>query len=58
MSSDHVAVDVPLDVLRHPFDDVVVPVSAWLEGTAVALVLLLPFPNDVHAHRVIVDRRH
>lgn len=57
-SAHHVTVDEPLDVVRCPLNDVVVPISARLETGAVRLVLLLPFPNDVHAHRVSVDGRH
>ena len=57
-ASHHVAVDEPLDVVGGPLDDVVVPVCAWLEARTVGLVLLLPLPDDVHAHGVRVDGRN
>ena len=56
-SAHHVTVDEPLDVVRCPLNDVIVPICAGLEPGAVRLVLLRPFPN-VHAHWVSVNRRH
>ena len=57
-SAHHFTVDKPLDVVRCPLNDIIVPISAGLEPGAVRLVLLLPFPNDVHAQRVSVNGRH
>ena len=55
--SHNVAIDGPLDVIGCPFNDVLVPICAWLELRAVALVLLLPLPYDIHAHGVICHTR-
>ena len=49
------AVDAPADVLGGPLDDIFVPVGAWLEASAVLLILLLPLPDDVGAEWVVFD---
>ena len=56
--ADLIAVDEPRDVVRCPFNHVLVPVGAWLEVSDVGLVLLLPFPDDVCGERVGGDRGH
>ena len=42
-------IDLPLDVVRRPFNDVVVPSGVRLEAYIVTLIMSAPLVYDVHA---------